>query len=235
MISFPTLFADDTSVIISNPDPLVFQDRLTEVLKNLNIWFSTNLLFLNFSKTEYIKFKTKNCYEQDINIAYDNSSHIKFWGINIVNMLSWKPHIDQLLPKLSSSCYAVRTIKPYVNQETLLMIYYAYFHSIMHYGIIFWGNSSYAINIFRLQKEVIRIMAGTRNRNLCRQLFITLRILPLQFLYIYSLLCFVVSNMDQYHFMSDVHNRNTRQGFNFNLYQPSVHLPLYQTTIWVLN
>jgi hypothetical protein len=142
-------------------------------------------------------FKTKNFYEQDkhINIAYDNkkisnSSHIKFLGINIVNTLYWKSHIDQLLPKLSSACYAFRTIKPYVNQETLLMVYYAYFHSIMYYGIIFWGNSSYTINIFRLEKEkVIRIMTSTRNRNSCIQLFKTLKILHLQSQYIYSLLC----------------------------------------------
>jgi GTP:adenosylcobinamide-phosphate guanylyltransferase len=99
MISTPILFADDTSVIISNPDPFVFQDRLTEALKNLNIWFNTNLLFLNFSKTECIKFKTKNFYEQDkqINIAYDNkkisnSSHIMFLGINIVNTVQEKSY-----------------------------------------------------------------------------------------------------------------------------------------------
>jgi hypothetical protein len=94
--------------------------------------------------------------------------------------------------------------------------------------LFFWGNSSYAINIFRLQKRVIRIMTGTRNRSSCRQLFITLRILPLQSIYIYSLLCFVVSNMDEYQFISEVHNRNTRQGVNFNLYQPSAHLSIYQ-------
>jgi hypothetical protein len=159
-ISTPILFANDTRVIISNPDPFVFQDRLTEAFKNLNIWFNTNLLFLNFSKTVYIKFKTKNFYEQDkhINIAYDNkkisnSSHIMFLGINIVNTLSSKSHIDQLLSKLSSACYAIRTIKPSVKQETFLMVYYAYFHSIMQYGIIFWGNSSYTINILRLRKS----------------------------------------------------------------------------------
>jgi hypothetical protein len=33
--------------------------------------------------------------------------------------------------------------------------------------------------------------------------------------------------MDQYQFISEVHNRNTRQGVNFNLYQPSAHLSLY--------
>jgi hypothetical protein len=34
--------------------------------------------------------------------------------------------------------------------------------------------------------------------------------------------------MDQYQFVSDACNRNTRQGCNFNLYQPSTHLSLYE-------
>jgi hypothetical protein len=38
----------------------------------------------------------------------------------------------------------------------------------------------------------------------------------------------VVNNMDSYQFISDIHNRNTRQGNNLNLYQPSAHLSLYQ-------
>jgi hypothetical protein len=34
--------------------------------------------------------------------------------------------------------------------------------------------------------------------------------------------------MDQYCFVSDIHNRNTRQALNLNLYQPQTHLLLYQ-------
>jgi hypothetical protein len=64
-------------------------------------------------------------------------------------------------------------------------------------------------------------------RNSCRHIFTTLKILPLSSLYIYSLLCFVVDNMDQYYFVSDVQNRDTRQVFNLNLYQPSTHLSIY--------
>ena len=33
------------------------------------------------------------------------------------------------------------------------MIYFAYFHSIMSYGIIFWGNSTDNDVIFKLQKK----------------------------------------------------------------------------------
>jgi hypothetical protein len=75
--------------------------------------------------------------------------------------LSWKSHIDQLLPKLTTACYTIRTLKPYLSQETLLMVYYAYFYSVLNFGIIFWGNSLYAISIFRVQKRVLRIMTGT--------------------------------------------------------------------------
>jgi hypothetical protein len=91
------------------------------------------------------------------------------------------------------------------------MVYYAYFHSVISYGVIFWGNSSYVINIFHLQKRVVRIITGIGNRNSYRQIFTALKMLPLSSLYIYSLLHFVVDDMDQYYFVSDVHNRDTRQ------------------------
>jgi hypothetical protein len=84
----------------------------------------------------------------------------------------------------------------------MLMVYYVYFHSIIHYGVIFWGNFLYAIYIFHLQKRVIRIMTDTSNRSSCRQKCIDLKILPLLSLYIYSLLCFVINNIDHYHFVS---------------------------------
>jgi hypothetical protein len=51
------------------------------------------------------------------------------------------------------------------------MIYFAYIHSIMTYGIIFWGNSSYTIKLFRIKKNVIRIMMGLKKRDSCRDSF----------------------------------------------------------------
>jgi hypothetical protein len=51
------------------------------------------------------------------------------------------------------------------NTETLKSIYFAYFHSIMKYGIIFWGNASYSKKIFTLQKKIVRLMAGAKPRD----------------------------------------------------------------------
>jgi len=73
------------------------------------------------------------------------------------------------------------------------MIYYSFFHSVMSYGIIFWGNSWYSSIIFRSQKKVIRIMEGWGNRVSCRGLlFKKFKILPLKSQYMLSLLMFVV-------------------------------------------
>jgi hypothetical protein len=47
--STPILFADDTSVIISESDPFIFRNKLNGVFKTLNTRFNNNLLSLNFS------------------------------------------------------------------------------------------------------------------------------------------------------------------------------------------
>ena len=71
----------------------------------------------------------------------------------------------------------VRSVKPFLTINTLKMIYYSYFHSVMTYGLLFWRNSpDSSIKIFRLQKKIIRIMAGCRYRDSCRKLFINLEI-----------------------------------------------------------
>jgi hypothetical protein len=98
------------------------------------------------------------------------SENTKFLGLQTDNNLNWKNHIGQTVPKLSGACYTIRSMSHVSNTVTLKAIYFAYFHSIMKYGIIFGGNSSTSKNVFTLQKKVIRIIlvAGVKPRNSCR-------------------------------------------------------------------
>ena len=70
--------------------------------------------------------------------------------------------------------------------NTLKMIYFAYFHSIINYGIIFWGNSTECKKVFVAQKKIIRIMTGSRPRTSCKPLFQSLGILTVPSQYIFS-------------------------------------------------
>jgi hypothetical protein len=81
-----------------------------------------------------------------------------------------------------------------MSQETLKMVYYAYFYPIVNCGLIFWGNSSHSVKFFKIQNNIIRIITGCKSRDSCRDLFKNLKILPLQSQYILSLLLFVVDN-----------------------------------------
>jgi hypothetical protein len=154
------------------------QNDLNTVFKQLNKWFKSHLLLLKFDKTYFIQFTNKSKCNCDIQIKHEDkqistANEIKFLGLFINNNFSWKTHIEYIKSKLSSACYAMRSVKPYVTINTLKMIYYSYFHSVMTYGMLFWGNSPDSIKIFRFQKKIISIMMGCRNRDSCRKLFLT--------------------------------------------------------------
>ena len=85
-----------------------------------------------------------------------NTYSTKFLGLFVDSSLSWNNHIDQLMTKLCTACYTVRSIKPCRTQVPERMIYFSNAHSILTYGIIFWSNSSYCSNIFGTQKRIIR-------------------------------------------------------------------------------
>ena len=46
----------------------------------------------------------------------------KFLGLGIDKHMNWKTHIQLILPKLSSVCYAIRCMKHYSDIETLKML-----------------------------------------------------------------------------------------------------------------
>jgi hypothetical protein len=171
---------------------------------------------LNIDKTNVIKFSPNYLQEDLFQVPYRDKeikevTNIKFVGLEIDKHLSWKTHIERILPRLSSACYAIWSIFHFSNMDTLKMIYVAYFHSILKFGIMFWGNHTDSIRVFPLQKKVVRIMAGAKSRVFCKPLFKTLEILTLPSQYILSLMTFLTHNLEYFTFNSSVHNINTRK------------------------
>jgi len=58
-------------------------------------------------------------------------------------------------------------------------MYFACFHVHLRYGLTLWGGDPESITIFRLQKEVIRIIRKQADMLLGRIFFKDLNILPL--------------------------------------------------------
>ena len=96
---------------------------------------------------------TKNTSVNEISIGYNNmftsnTSNTKFPRSVTANFLSWKDHITQLTSKLCKACYVLRCIRLLKSQDTLISVYKTYFHSLISYGIVFWGNSSNSLHVF---------------------------------------------------------------------------------------
>ena len=154
-------FADDTNLLACGKDFPSTLRKVEDLMCRTNIWFNNNKLVLNKDKTVAVTFQTKQNLELPNVIQVGDtdmrlSKSTRFLGIEIDSTLSWKDHVEYLSKKLNTVHYSIRVLKTYLDKKQLLMIYHANFHSLLRYGIIFWGQSTEINRIFILQKNILR-------------------------------------------------------------------------------
>jgi hypothetical protein len=122
--SVPIIFANDASVIIfcKNLDDFCILSNKDH--SQMSQWFSANKLSLYLDKTNVTKFVAKISPQYPLNIGCNDNYiyeavNTKFLGLQIDDHLNLKYHIDQLVPKLSGACYAVRSMLYISNTDTL--------------------------------------------------------------------------------------------------------------------
>jgi hypothetical protein len=98
----------------------------------------------------------------------------KWFTANKLALSSGKTNIIKFLTSNSPQCaFSIGQNGKYielfhtVDIVRMKSIYFAYFHSIMKYRIIFRGNSINSTRVFTLQRKIITIMAGAKPRNSC--------------------------------------------------------------------
>ncbi|KAJ8706878.1 hypothetical protein PYW07_012956 [Mythimna separata] len=210
------LFADDTSLIfkVDRKDADVL--HVNESLAVLSKWFAANNLLLNANKTKCIKFSLPNVPQVGLNLMLDGKkldaiTETVFLGVTIDSKLQWGAHIGTLSGRLSSAAYAVRKIRQLTDVATARLVYYAYFHSIMSYGILLWGSAADADSIFILQKRTIRAIYKMGPRESLRNIFGEIDIITLPSLYILESILYVRKNLGLFKIRSDLHDKNTRR------------------------
>jgi hypothetical protein len=86
------LFADDTSLIISNPGPINFRDDVNKILQHTHELFNANWISLNWEKTYFMHFTTKNNFFSNPDIIYKDRKltavdSIRFLGLTLDSSL----------------------------------------------------------------------------------------------------------------------------------------------------
>lgn len=209
------LFADDTNVFSTD------NVKLQGELNIINDWCLSNRLILNNSKTFQVIFKNPSKISQSQNLCLSlNNSQLQikdsaqFLGITLDNNLTFSKHIQGLVRKLNYILLVLRFIRPYVDETTMINLYYSFFYSRLIYGIEFWGhgNKTDLNKIYILQKKAIRIILNIKPFQTVSKYFIILKIMPLEILFHYRLLMFLMKSFSEEelkNFMID-HCQDTR-------------------------
>jgi hypothetical protein len=88
---------------------------MNDVFAGLNKWIKAIKLTLNFDKTNFMKFcttnkKCVNLRKEYVDKTIEEVETTKFIGLQVDSNLNWKTHIQYIIPKLSSACFAMRTV-----------------------------------------------------------------------------------------------------------------------------
>jgi hypothetical protein len=211
-----TLFADDISLVFPCDNNITLKNQLDKTISSIVTWLQDHNLKINFSKTKLIEFRPYQKRSLNINYSFEKTNlecvnTAPLLGIHIDSYINWKEHVHQTSLKLNRFSYALYELKKCTDIKTATCAYYAYAHSWLQYGILLWGNSPDAIQLFRLQKRCLRILVNVDKMTSCKQHFIEQNILTLPSMYILQVTLFVKNNMSlfpQYSHASYLRPRN---------------------------
>ena len=139
---------------------------MNETLHKISTWLALNKLSLNTDKTVYMEFGNQvdsTPKNLDITIQGTKINRVestKYLGIIFYSNTRWKEYMKYIYNKTKYLIFIFYKLAKLMTTDTLRMIYYALFHSIISYGNIAWGgaysNSKSLLN--RLQIRLLKII-----------------------------------------------------------------------------
>jgi hypothetical protein len=162
------------------------------------MWFNANKLTLNLDKTCYSVFGVSDTDRSNISLKIGDNviqqvGYSKYLGVFIDTNLSWEKHIDYVNNKIIKFVGIFYRIRHKLNFEMAKMLYYAFVHSYLAYGIEIYGNTymKYLNKLIVLNNKILRILQFAPFDTPVRQLYSTFNTLPITDLHDLQILKFV--------------------------------------------
>ena len=96
-------------------------------------------------------------------VPIEQVSSVKSLGVYIDENLAWHFHIDKLCKKIASAIGAIKRVKPFVPQSTLLCIYNSLVQPQFDYCSLVWGNCGRTLSnkLQKLQNRAARVITSS--------------------------------------------------------------------------
>ena len=230
----PILFADDTNLFCTNDKLDILVSEINVELVNIHTWVRVNKLSLNIEKTNFMLF-TPNGFSRNMNCINIDGHRIeevrqtKFLGVILNNKLNWHAHCEYICGKMSKGIGIIIKARKVFNETTLLSLYNSLILPYVSYCIHVWGKAydTHLKHVLVLQNKAVRIIAGVPPRTSADNLYLELDILPVKKIFVHAISIFMykyVNGMlpelflDMFTPVSEIHNYDTRQAINKNLF-----------------
>ena len=231
------LFADDSTLHIAGKDPINMIHTANSDLLTLHKWCLSNRLIINHSKTFYMLFTNKPIkilppllYN---NIIKRTETHTLL-GVTFDEKMTFKPHITNLMLKLSRVMSLLYRVKEMVPKNVIKTLYDAHVLPHLHYCTPIWCSTyhTHLLPLHRMQKRFIRIITNSNfyahTQPLFKQLY-TLKLFDINkveiAVYMYKLIN--SENNDLLHHSSHNYSTRTRQ----NIRTPIHNLTIFQHSL----
>ena len=205
------LFADDTSLFMSQENLETSESDVNALLDNISDWLIANKLSLNTKKSYYLIVSPKNKrVNQKVSICINNeklaeAQSAKYLGVLLDNKLSWKTHIQETTMKISKGVGILARLRHFVSKDVLSCIYNAFIQPHSTYGIINWGGAYESVldPLKKSMKHAVRLITFESQRAHSQPLFNKLKLLCLEDRY----------KNECAKFMFDINNNNSEKHF----------------------
>ena len=237
-----SMYADDTTLSVSGKDPKEISSKLTADLASIMNWLTVNKLFLNTDKTNVMLIgtagKLSNVNEDDFTVSV-NGKHLervtkaKCLGVIIDDQLKWHEQFNNIVQKVFCKIGLLRRLKPFIDIDTLNVIFKSFVQPIFDYCNISWygrfKDDSDRLDV--LHKRCARVILSVNNLTSSDFMF---RILGWERLqtrndYFKALMVYKSLNdlaphylANMFNYISTTHDVNTRQAAAGQLTLPPV-------------
>ena len=216
------LFADDTMLSYSQPKNTEISRNFYDDLLLVTNWMKANRLTINFTKTHLINFYLgpDSLSLDGINICneyLERKDFCDYLGVRIDKKLSFRPHVELLLNKLTRSTGIFYRIRKFLPLEARIDYYYSFIFPFLSYCVVVWGGTfdSHLNSVIVQQKKFLRLIADAPFNSHTTPLFLRFKILKFIDIYKFNLAVFIYKSGNQFMCTHNLNTRNRNQAVPF--------------------